>query len=854
MTIKPFAVQGTIKLDDNFEITPPTGYEAALSYYQSQVATLTSFIQAWDDTVNTASGGVWTVPPRFKRPDHTLYDRIQKATNENAWEWTRGVNQDFLYYDLQYVTAPPLNVVNQASVVKNAYAALSGLAEKFKTIGEQGPSTDASRAIQIRVGSPAALWVFDLDNTWDQADFTTVPKGRLTLPNGATITSSQLPELLAARQVILDYNVGWHFLCDDRGAARDRANRAGGSYTQYFWQNTDVLDSQSQRDLKAQLTTMWQEQQSGTFTHYPISADFYQQMRAYLTLDKFSAYEALLASTTVNVGNYSFTFRSNDGALVLPEGGAIKSTTDSSLASAETLYNNALATWASTKAGLIIQAADASITQQGWPFIAWNVTGLNAQTYLDYVLDAWSIQATPPSSPPAPNPTLLFVPAISTNIYNVLVSSITGVRNTYTTWQNLQKGVDIVANTTKLSVLSDDKLQVPGIIQTDAEENITVRTRYSATSSSGIVTENSLDWTFGTNGNLSLPYGSSIFADGANLKVTSGHYLYIDSADMGQIEIGRSTGGTIILGRNGQNVIVDSDLMLKNTSTIKDTSQYAVSFGRYAGLSSQGSCAVAIGFGAGQYNQVSSAIAIGQNAGNTNQATSSVAIAPFAGYTGQGANSVAIGPQAGYDTQGNFSIAIGSGAGQTAQGAQAIAIGQLAGGTSQHANSIILNAAGTALNSDGTSRLYINPIRNDSTQNNLLFYNTTSKEVTYSTLKGGGSWTVTTGTNTYSFEVTAGATYVMWVRGTTNNGVIAWNATVTLTNTNLPALGQQRAYAYSGAGTLLDFTSLPSRIVGAEGTTTRSPTILGTSSGLIEFGISNTSPGDVTVYYGWTKI
>jgi hypothetical protein len=147
---------------------------------------------------------------------------------------------------------------------------------------------------------------------------------------------------------------------------------------------------------------------------------------------------------------------------------------------------------------------------------------------------------------------------------------------------------------------------------------------------------------------------------------------------------------------------------------------------------------------------------------------------------------------------------------------------------------------------------------------NLTFPNSTVQttawtgSVAYSNVTGTpqttGSWTVTTGTNTYSFEVTAGATYVMWVRGSTDNGVISWNATVTITNANLPVLGQQQAYAYSGAGTLLDFTSLPSQIIGTAGAVTRSGTLLSEPAGLFEFGIDNTSGASVTVYYGWTKI
>ncbi len=45
-----------------------------------------------------------------------------------------------------------------------------------------------------------------------------------------------------------------------------------------------------------------------------------------------------------------------------------------------------------------------------------------------------------------------------------------------------------------------------------------------------------------------------------------------------------------------------------------------------------------------------------------------------------------------------------------------------------------------------------------------------------------GSWTLSAGTNTVSFTVTAGESYVMWVNGNIPNGIVNWNATVTLSS------------------------------------------------------------------------
>jgi len=150
------------------------------------------------------------------------------------------------------------------------------------------------------------------------------------------------------------------------------------------------------------------------------------------------------------------------------------------------------------------------------------------------------------------------------------------------------------------------------------------------------------------------------------------------------------------------------------TSVLR-TSETKITLGYSAGATSQGNATVAIGAFAGQTTQGANAVAVGFNAGQTTQ----------------GANAVAIGQTAGYNGQGLDAVAVGIGAGYTGQGAQAIAIGKLAGQTNQHANSIILNASGSALQSDGTSRFYVNPVRSGANTGNILQYNTSTKEISY---------------------------------------------------------------------------------------------------------------------------
>ena len=115
-----------------------------------------------------------------------------------------------------------------------------------------------------------------------------------------------------------------------------------------------------------------------------------------------------------------------------------------------------------------------------------------------------------------------------------------------------------------------------------------------------------------------------------------------------------------------------------------------------------------------------------------------------------------------------------------------------------------------------------------------------------------GSWTLSAGTNTVSFTVTAGESYVMWVNGNISNGILNWNATVTLSNPNVPVIGVQYAWYYL-AGNALALTSIPSQIVGTAGTiSTSAPAVL--NSNTFTFGITNNSGTSQIVYYGYIKV
>ena len=120
------------------------------------------------------------------------------------------------------------------------------------------------------------------------------------------------------------------------------------------------------------------------------------------------------------------------------------------------------------------------------------------------------------------------------------------------------------------------------------------------------------------------------------------------------------------------------------------------------------------------------------------------------------------------------------------------------------------------------------------------------------TLKTTGSWTLPTGTTTQSFTVEQGHSYSLWVNGNIPNGIIIWNATVTLSNNNVPVIGVQYGWYYVAGGALV-LTSMPSQIIGTAGSiSTASPAV--SNSNIFSFGITNNSGASQTINYGYIKL
>ena len=243
------------------------------------------------------------------------------------------------------------------------------------------------------------------------------------------------------------------------------------------------------------------------------------------------------------------------------------------------------------------------------------------------------------------------------------------------------------------------------------------------------------------------------------------------------VAIGSAAGA----GANVANFQGDSAIAVGHEAGRNFQQSNAIAIGKSAGIgnaanvaSGQRSQTIAIGTSAGAQFQQEGSVAIGNLSGSSSQSTYSVAIGQFSGQTSQGSECVAIGSNAGNSSQSVGSIAIGAQSAGSNQGNYSIALGYQSGFANQHANSIILNASGSQQNSDGTSRFYVNPVRNSKTTN-VLSYNNTSKEVSFYELdmyygefiSTFSSWTFTA--NTPEEILTLGTT-------TTDNNGINYNS------------------------------------------------------------------------------
>ena len=271
------------------------------------------------------------------------------------------------------------------------------------------------------------------------------------------------------------------------------------------------------------------------------------------------------------------------------------------------------------------------------------------------------------------------------------------------------------------------------------------------------------------------------------------------------------SGESINLGTISITANNTDSLAIGNQAGANGQGNYDVAIGYQAANSNQGINSVAIGYQAGTTSQGAYSIALGHQAGFTGQQDYSIAIGYQAGYTGHGTGSIAIGYLAGYqDSIGPNSVAIGTQAGQYGLGTNSVAIGYLAGPTgSAYNNNIILNAQGSALSPGTGSAFYAAPVRQDSTNTtNPVFYNTTTKELTNSTIPSyfnNGYNTALVGPTLTVDAFTLimqDSTKIVQIKAVTGTLAMYWSGITTYWNSPTAAV-----YYSSGAGTVTVTTS-----------------------------------------------
>jgi hypothetical protein len=167
----------------------------------------------------------------------------------------------------------------------------------------------------------------------------------------------------------------------------------------------------------------------------------------------------------------------------------------------------------------------------------------------------------------------------------------------------------------------------------------------------------------------------------------------------------------------------------------------------------------------------------------------------------------------------------------------------------------ILNSTATELSisSDGTLVIKTNYTSKSWTfgiDGGITFPDSTVQTTAYKT--GAGSWSLEPGANTVSFTVSQNTSYTMWVRGNIPNGIVVWNATVSLSNSNVPAIGNQYGWYYAEGNNLV-LDSIPNQIIGTVGTIS-SATVVTTNSNVFSFGITNNSSSTQVVNWGYVRI
>jgi hypothetical protein len=390
----------------------------------------------------------------------------------------------------------------------------------------------------------------------------------------------------------------------------------------------------------------------------------------------------------------------------------------------------------------------------------------------------------------------------------------------------------------------------------------------------GTVGANTSNWTFGTDGNLTLPLDSSIQTIGdlgtARLRwlptgggPSTSTSVYVSSAGVSIETDAPGNENTWLFGTDGLLTLPSGNIRIGNAF---GADAIMANTGTNFGIVSQGSGSSILQW----IDDISDSTAIAgiavnsmySSTGSVQIYTGAVGLTPQHAWTfaADGSTTLPIGvsidesngsqfPRIVADSGKAFSLQ-----GQGSTGSAAISWLDYESTSSQYAAVGVSKGGGEGLANvvltAGASTPTLKVWRFDET-GTLTFPDATVQTTAYKSTSG--SWTLATGANTVSITVPTNGNYTMWVNGNIPNGIVNWNATVNVSNTNVPAIGSQYAWYYA-LGNALVLTAIPDQIVGTVGVISTSNSYVGNTANVFTFGITNNSTSSQVINWGYTTL
>jgi hypothetical protein len=450
---------------------------------------------------------------------------------------------------------------------------------------------------------------------------------------------------------------------------------------------------------------------------------------------------------TVNTKTWSFG--DNDG-IKLPNNASLQPTIDRTITIAQTALTSAITDWDTMVTQELGVYTLANAPGNATHFTTGSITNFTqAESWLTFIVNAWIKQTA--------IGTVIFdiTPPIPRALYLSLYSHIDAIKRTYQVWELSPHSTDLLTGGSMYTFGSDGKMIFPdNTIQSTAFDPLSIETPDTPAYGPYFMVSEAWDeehfgsskysyvWTTTPAGFIGYQdnelVGYSIRLNSNQRQVYNIHLSFKSGNSFTLVMV---TGQLPNLTAGDYYIISDDryvDVVVNPVNIVSNSHQWQ--FGTDGTLTAPGNISAA------SLTLSSTKIGLGYNSGRYNPGVSTVSIG---------------------DTAGNYF-----------QGDYAIAIGFKAGANSQHANSIILNASSTQLDNT-TSGLFIDPVRNDATPTNILYYNTTTKEISY-----GSGYSLPTATTSVLGGVKVDGTTI-----TISNGIISGANTYVLPTATTSVLG-----------------------------------------------------------------